>query len=405
MGLVLPLLLLYFNKGYRTANRYLAGFLFFCSLYLLENFYFFYGSSLSLVAFFTNTHTFFYLIGPFAFFYQRSILKDDSKIYKADLLHFGLFLVSFIGFIPYFFSSWDHKLMVARNIQSDGWDMDQFHINILIPHKIDQAINLLQTLFYAGALWYMMWKYQRKKNNTIGIAPQYILIRKWLLLFTVIFTVITINFIIAMANVWIFDDKTIFLQRANGALLFAACVYVAMNLALLFFPQILYGLPSDLHFLAIRRSAEERQLLSGPALEAEGPVLPLKEVSLNKAKPRPQLFGTRYVDEIEKALEDIVKERKYLSPDFQLNTITRDHGIPAHHLTYYFNEVLRISFSVWRNRHRIEHAILLINQGLGASVTLEAIASNSGFLSQNTFIRSFKLVTGYTPSEFLKNTG
>ena len=102
-GLFLPLLILYFNKGYRSANRYLAAFLFFASLYLLENFYFFYGASANKVAFFTNTHAFFYLIGPCAFFYLRSLLRDNSKLNKTDLLHFALFGISFVGYIPYFF--------------------------------------------------------------------------------------------------------------------------------------------------------------------------------------------------------------------------------------------------------------------------------------------------------------
>jgi hypothetical protein len=101
-GLFLPLVIFYFNKGYLSANRYLAGFLFFSALYLLENFYFFYGKSLAIIAFFTTTHAFFYLIGPFAFFYVRSILRDNSKLSKTDYLHLVLFVVSFIGYFPYF---------------------------------------------------------------------------------------------------------------------------------------------------------------------------------------------------------------------------------------------------------------------------------------------------------------
>ena len=83
----LPLVILFYNKGYLSANRYLAGFLFFSALYLLENFYFFYGKSLFIIAFFTTTHAFFYLIGPCAFLYVRSILKDNSVLSKIDYLH------------------------------------------------------------------------------------------------------------------------------------------------------------------------------------------------------------------------------------------------------------------------------------------------------------------------------
>ena len=99
----MPLVLLYYNRGYLTANRYLAGFMFFASLYVLENFYFFYGESLVMVIIFTMVHSFFYLIGPFAFFYMRSILRDNSQLNRFDYLHFALFAISFIGYVPYFF--------------------------------------------------------------------------------------------------------------------------------------------------------------------------------------------------------------------------------------------------------------------------------------------------------------
>ena len=68
LGLFLPFVILSYNKGFKRVNRFLSGFLFFASLYLLESFIFFYSDSRTLVALFTNTHAFFYLIGPFAFF-------------------------------------------------------------------------------------------------------------------------------------------------------------------------------------------------------------------------------------------------------------------------------------------------------------------------------------------------
>ena len=129
LGLFLPLILLYYNNGYRSANLYLAGFLFFSSLYLLENFYFFYGNSLPRIAFFTTTHSFFYLIGPFAYLYLRSFLRGNNKLSKIDYLHFALFVISIIGYIPYFFSSWENKLEVAQNLYSENWDISSFRLN------------------------------------------------------------------------------------------------------------------------------------------------------------------------------------------------------------------------------------------------------------------------------------
>ncbi|MEI6679427.1 MAG: helix-turn-helix domain-containing protein [Mariniphaga sp.] len=79
-----------------------------------------------------------------------------------------------------------------------------------------------------------------------------------------------------------------------------------------------------------------------------------------------------------------------------------DSGIPAHHLTYYFNSIRLMPFPDWRNSLRIEYAKTLINQGEAGQLTLQTIASKSGFSSQSTFIRSFKQWSGTTPSEYMK---
>lgn len=401
LGLFLPLVLLYFNKGYLTANRYLASFLFLASLYVLENFYFFYGKSLNIIAFFTCVHAFFYLIGPFAFFYMRSILRDNSKLKKTDYLHFVLFVLSFIGYTPYFFSSWDYKLMVAQNLYSENWNIAPFHLNNIFPHKIDQVFNVLHTYFYSIALWYLLWHYKKPANQSAINTKQYKLIKSWLIIFASILTIITINFTVAMANIWLYDDKSIFLNRASGALLFASFVYVGMNMVILFFPHIMYGLPIDLKFES--KGSETKIAKTNPstfvATEISIQVPPQIQIEKNEL----QLFTPEYRKIIEASLQSFQERKMFLNADFRLNQISKESGIPAHHLTYFFNYIIKISFSDWRNNLRIEKAKDLIYQGETNRFTLQAISLKCGFASQNTFIRSFKNVTGTTPSNYLKS--
>jgi hypothetical protein len=269
LGVFLPLILLCFNKGYLTANRYLAIFLFVASLYVLKNFYFFYGESVNRVAFFTCVHAFFYLIGPFAFFYMRSILRDNVSLSKTDYFHFALFVLSFLGYIPYFFSSWSYKNVVASNLLSENWDTASFHLNSLFPHKIDQVLHLLQIYFYSISLWYLVWYYNKMATNLIMQSSQYTIIRRWLLVFAGFFTIITINFTVVMVHALQYDDKSIFLNRASETLLFTSLVYIGMNMVLLLFPQIMYGLPLDVKVesepLPFNTSEE-----ANPFLAAEG---------------------------------------------------------------------------------------------------------------------------------------
>lgn len=402
-GLFLPLLILFYNRGFKSANRYLAGFLFFSSLYLLESFTFFYAESKSWVAFFTNTHTFYYLIGPFAFFYVRSMLRDNSRISKVDWLHFLPFVTAFIGFIPYLCSAWSYKLLVADNIQSDNWDMEQFHLNFIIPHKVDQALNVLQIYFYSIALWILLSKYKRNSNSRIYQVPQFKLIRNWLFIFTLIITIITINFTVAMANMWLYDNKYVFLEKASGALLFASIVYVGMNMIVMIFPHIMYGLPLDVKDSFFTKELDESDdILNKSLVNDSNEENSTAEVTLNNKKDSPLLFSSDYIEKIELAILEVISNEDYLLPDFKLINIADKFALPAHHLTYYFNAILNQSFSDWKNKLRVEYAITLLNQGHSSSITLEAISLKSGFTAQNTFIRAFKLHTGQTPSEYSK---
>ena len=398
------MLILFYNRGFKSTNHFLAGFLFFSSLYLLESFTFFFAESRNWVAFFTNTHAFFYLIGPFAFFYVRSMLRDNSQLNNIDIIHFVPFAATFIGFIPYLCSAWSYKLLVAENIQSENWDMQQFHLNFIIPHKVDQALNVLHIYFYSGSLWYLIWKYKRSSSSRIYNVPQFKLIRKWLFIFVLIITIITLNFTVTMANMWIYDDKSIFLQKASGALLFASIVYVSMNMIVMFFPQIMYGLPIEVKESLFANHFQETQVVMEAAPSDSIAEISEEAVSSDTAEKKelPLLFSSDYIEKIEAAINEIIKNENYLEPEFKLLNIASKSSLPSHHLTYYFNTILELSFSDWRNKLRIDYATQLLKKGNSNHLTLEAISTKIGFTSQSTFIRAFKLHTGKTPSEFVK---
>ena len=387
-------------------NRYLAGYLFVSSLYLLQSFIFLYGVSLNLVAFCTLTYgSIFYLVGPLSFFYVRGVLRDNTKMDKKDWFHFLPFIIFFTGSIPYFFSTWDFKLLVAQNMLSEQWNMSQFDLNILIPHKVDHVLNILALYFYAGSLWYLIWKHKRNSSSRVYHVPQFKLIRKWLFIFTMIVTIIALNFSVTAAELLIYDEKSVFLEMANGPLFFASIVYVVMNMGIMFFPHIMYGLPlekihtvtNETENIPTYTAAETYTLEPQTILPAFAMDVDVDEIAL-----MPRLFSDDYIKQIEDQLKVFIENESYLDPDFRSISIISISGIPSHHLSYYFNSVLNSSFSEWRNNLRITYAIELLHQGTLQFQTLEAVALKSGYASQNTFIRAFKLSTGKTPSQYVK---
>jgi YesN/AraC family two-component response regulator len=93
----------------------------------------------------------------------------------------------------------------------------------------------------------------------------------------------------------------------------------------------------------------------------------------------------------------------FLEVDCSLSQISVKLRIPAHHLTYYFNNIKKESFSDWRNKLRIEDAIRILKQDTSSLLTLEAIGLKVGFKSNSTFIRCFKKYIGQTPSEYVES--
>lgn len=376
------------NKGYRSANCFLGGYLFFASLYLLECYVILFSPSTFWVAFFTNTRPFFYLIGPLSFFYVRSILTDNAKLIKLDYLHFFLFIISFTGIIPYWFDNWEYKIEIAKNIQSDSWNTSLFKMNIFLSRNVDQFFSVIQVFFYTILQWRQFYNYLKKSNHSIRETKQFRLIKKWVLFFSTIFTLIAINFCFAIVSLWQNDNKTVFLNRSYYIILLSACNYILLNLTLLAFPQILYGMPFGVEITNVSNDRVS--------------VLEKTPILLKDLKIKPKLFSELYVSQIDGYLNDIIEKQKYLSPDFNLTKIAIDYKVQPHHLTYYFNEIIGGGFASWRSQQRIGYAIKKIDEGILASITFEGLSLQCGFQSQNTFIRCFNKEVGCNPSDYVR---
>jgi AraC-like DNA-binding protein len=172
-------------------------------------------------------------------------------------------------------------------------------------------------------------------------------------------------------------------------------------MALLSFPHIMYGLPHDI----IKGPVKERNPTGIAAIPPENNqsdfFTAAEQAQPSAGKSELQLFSSEYIEDIEALLQEYIARQLYMQPDCSLIQLSNHVEIPAHHLTYYFNTICKLSFSDWRNQLRIEFAVGILNQGTSSQITLEGIGVQVGFKSYSTFVRSFKKVTGKTPSDHL----
>lgn len=375
-GMVLSFLSLFFNKGYEKANRYLAGFIFVSSSFVLYHFLGLYGTSLEATALLSGGFpSLFYLAGPFAFFYVRSILRDDATLSKKDWGHFLLFFLIFLGSLPYVVGSWDAKMQVSKVIHSNEWKLDSYKINRLVPIWLNHAVKVHQLLVYMILMW-MEFKKILKRWKSSENNPNFNIVKKWLVIFCSIATLISVLFATLIIMYHFYNLKSDFLKTAFYVLQLAGYAYFSMIFFLLLFPQVLYGLP----------------------VSNSIPPEPIDERSTQTS-----LFSDEYLKEVELKLNEYVQQSFVLKQECSLSHLTQNTRVPLHHLSYYFSQVLLVRFPDWRNRLRIHHAVNLMIQGKASEMTLEALATECGFKHRSTFIEAFKKESGQTPSEYLKN--
>ena len=406
-GMLLSALLFFYNEGYNKANRYLAGFLFLSSLFYLIQFVFIFSHSLKAITWFAaGLPATVYLIGPFAYLYVRSILRDNTRLSKKDYLHFLIFIVVFIGTIPYIFSSLEYKMNIARCIESNDWGTLKYKPNVIVPPIVNRFMRPLHPLLYAIATWGLIFNYKDKIFKNKNHSYDFEVIKKWILIFSGFVLMATLLHQVLFINSLLVDGKSAFINQSYPLMLLFSVLYLLLMVALLFFPHILYGMPvkkseSSLKPIEVSNFNEAVIHTEMKTEEIIREEINAEEENENNDK-YVQLFSSEYLTEIQKKVDKWISDEFYLEADCSFVKMAMQIEIPQHHLNYFFNTILDKKFTDWRNNLRIEFSKSLLEKDITKEITIEALALKSGFASQTTFNRAFKNYLGVTPSQFIR---
>lgn len=386
LGFVITFLLLINLRLSNQTNIYLFFFLLINNIYALSHYATVDSGNKYLIAIMLVHFTPFYLLlGPLFYFYIRGLLTDDHRLTKYDWIHFIPAILFFINIQPYFLSGWAFKLQYAENVIMD---VNSF-INIeyiFLPPKFSFLTRPIFALVYVIATIVLIFKKGLNENH---LTHQVKLIYKWIVLLVTTSVILYLGFL--FFTVLSFFTSSFTLAEIKGFVFLYASVIglLLLNLSLLFFPNILYGLPQFDYAIITKKNREGQQRL--------GIVEDLKK------QPKSFEISSEKLNLLELKIERYIESKPYLNPDFNLTMMSSDINIPVHHLSYYFNEHLNISFNTWKNNFKIDHVITLINNGTGEILTLDALAKQAGFGSRTSFFNSFKQKIGVTPSEYLNS--
>ena len=385
IGIFLSILLLVYNKGYKSANVYLGLFLFLSNLITLSLYLHIFSNSKAVLAFVMSIpiNPSAYTLGPLAYLYVRSILKDNARFTKYDGLHFVFFAVNFIGRLPYNLAGWEEKLRIANDIINLSWEGISFsNENNILPVRINSVLKGIHFFLYLILIWGLILKNKLNISSFGKVGKQLKIVKNWLYFFVIMATFLAVFFVLIVLLFLITKDKITFQYEGNILFLLVFIGLIMLILGLFLFPQILYGIPIE----KLKLAEDHKEIKEPMGIETES-----------------FSFSEDYLDKIRMLLEIWKKEMNFLNPDSSTHIMSREIGLPLHHVTYFFNQINDEKYIDWRNRLRVEYAIDLLNRQKGYNKTIEVLGNDCGFKSYSAFFQSFKQITGKLPKDYIRD--
>ena len=384
-GIFFSSLLLAYNKGYKSANVYLALFILLCNIIIFINYLYFYHDSKVIRAILLSfpINSAIYLLGPLAFFYVRSILNDNIKFAKYDWLHFLVFLLFVIGRFPYIFLGWESKLLIAEDIINHSRiNVGNSIFNNFLPTMLNLKLKGFHFSLYVLIIWILIIKPKTIKFSLNEGLNKIKSVNKWLFFFTFIISLLGISLFVIVLHFLNTKNRFVYHNETNIMFSIVFIEFIILIFGLILNPKILYNLPQAKELLEVR--------------SVEVP---------DSEKSTVEIFSLDfdYIEKIRLLIKNWKEELKFLDVDSSISSLSKDINLPTYHVTYFFTYVNNEKYIDWRNRLRVEHAIHLMNRKTGYNKTIESMGKKCGFRSYATFIQSFKKVTGKLPKDYLKD--
>lgn len=349
-----------------------------------------------LLVFFNHTTPLGFLQAPLLFLYVRNTLQDRKGLSRLDMLHLLPFLVALADFLPYTFSSLDNKRVIISHIISNLNELRLYGRGWLFSHYQWSMFRWLSWFIYLIYIAYLLYAHRPGKDRFLNFFKKTTNISYvWLLTLCGILACLLPFYLFQIIN---FNLGNIDLNTASythsPAFLTGVILYGVACLIPLFFPGILYG------------DNWSGNVQSQPEMNETSPLVPVNintgDVQSPITPATPKKVQPNGLAELAIEIKDYIdSERPYLDLDFSISTISRRLQVPEHQVNACFSNHFSLSFPAYRNKLRIEYALLLMQRGVSSELTLDAIGTSAGFRSKPIFYAAFRKETGKTPGAYL----
>lgn len=346
--------LLFFSRRNGIANRLLASLIFLIALACLNlylNYQGWYNAPIFSLIRAVIPMVIVMPVGPLLFFYTKASLNPGFKLTRKDKRHF---ITVIIDLFPYltavFFIALYLSGLMKHSHMDVGLFIDNYNVYSDIPRWLSLSIYLALSIHYISLF---------KKHNDVAKMAYSL---KWMRQLTIAF--------IIFQSIWLAYLIPYVLPGYSDKLM------QLVNWYPIYIPMVIL-----IYWLGIKGYLV---IQSQPLHKKAGVTLPAGITS-------------QTVSTLKKAME---QDAVYLNPELSLNLLAQHTGIPQKTISAVLNQHLHTSFNEFVNEYRVNAFKQKLCTDKVKHLTIAGIAAECGFNSQATFQRTFRQLTGLSPSEF-----
>jgi AraC-like DNA-binding protein len=376
-GLLTVYILLFKKNALRSYSDYLLSISILGQIYALLLFLLVFSGSIQHVPHLYRTAApVTFLVPPLSYLYVRSVLYNEKKWQGIDFLHLLPFFFFLINYLPFFLSPLDYKIeIVSKTIADKNFGIVK-QLGFL-PESVFYLFRPIQASIYVIFQWKLILSFNRNNPNQF-ITDQIKRVTRWLSIFTWASTGILVAFFITIVlyftqeNLFSSDELTLIPNTILAVSHFVVFTYLLIN------PQVLTGLPF-IRYKETKSTIIENEMVKVP------------------------FIYENYAQEIKSLEKYFTFKKTFLQPNISISQVSVETEIPIRDLSYIINNYYEKRFNDYINEMRCQHFIAKVDKHTLDSLTIEAIAFESGFSSKSSFYRAFNRFYSCTPSEYLEN--
>lgn len=309
-----------------------------------------------------------YALGPLVYFYFKSVTNVEFRLKRKDIWHF----------VPFFITLGISAFIFLKDVVYDHWIMEQafsYHFGTkgeLAENGTGFLSELLSYLVYISIFAYFIATIRLYRKYEKYILAQFSFTEEidlsWLR-----------NFLYAVVIgqlIWLIFQIIDLASPEGLSYIQGWYAYFAWGVIIYYLGFKGYGLTGEkiraLHF------------------EEKAAILPQKPIALP-------------VVSAENILSNLRDTQSYLDPTLSLKELADSLQMPPLQLSQTINSQLGKNFNELVNGFRVEAVKEKLLDTSQAHLSILGIAFECGFNSKATFNRTFKQLTGFTPSQYVKS--